>query len=102
MDKQNRIYSPHNRILLSHKKRTKYWEFPCGLVVRISGFHCCGSGSIPGQGTKIPKAMWHSLNMKQSTDTFYKLDESNPGINPRSPTLQVDSLPTELSGKPEP
>ena len=24
----------------------------------------------------------------------------NPGIKPRSPTLQADSLPTELSGKP--
>ena len=24
----------------------------------------------------------------------------NPGIEPRSPTLQADSLPTELSGKP--
>ena len=25
---------------------------------------------------------------------------SNPGIEPRAPTLQVDSLPAELSGKP--
>ena len=25
---------------------------------------------------------------------------SNPGIEPRSPALQIDSLPTELSGKP--
>ena len=25
---------------------------------------------------------------------------SNPGIEPRSPTLQADSLPAELSGKP--
>jgi len=27
-------------------------------------------------------------------------DLRNPGIKPGSPTLQVDSLPTELSGKP--
>jgi len=27
-------------------------------------------------------------------------DLPNPGIKPRSPTLQADSLPTELSGKP--
>ena len=27
-------------------------------------------------------------------------DLPNPGIKPGSPTLQVDSLPTELSGKP--
>ena len=26
-------------------------------------------------------------------------DLSNPGIKPRSPTLQADSLPTEPSGK---
>ena len=28
-------------------------------------------------------------------------DLPNPEIKPRSPTLQADSLPTELSGKPE-
>ena len=27
-------------------------------------------------------------------------DLPDPGIEPRSPALQVDSLPTELSGKP--
>ena len=27
-------------------------------------------------------------------------DLSDPGIEPRSPALQADSLPTELSGKP--
>ena len=29
--------------------------FPGGLVVRIPGFHCCGPGSIPGQGISIHK-----------------------------------------------
>ena len=28
-------------------------------------------------------------------------DLPNPGIKPRSPTLQVDSLPTEPQGKPK-
>ena len=28
-------------------------------------------------------------------------DLSDPGIEPRSPTLQADSLPSELSGKPQ-
>ena len=28
------------------------------------------------------------------------MDLPNPGTEPRSPALQVDSLPTELSGKP--
>ena len=30
-------------------------EFPGGLVVRSLGFHYCGLGSIPGQGTEICK-----------------------------------------------
>ena len=30
-------------------------EFLGGPVVRTWRFHCCGPGSIPGQGTKIPK-----------------------------------------------
>ena len=28
--------------------------------VRIPGFHCCGPGSIPDQGTKILPAVQHS------------------------------------------
>ena len=28
-------------------------EFPGGLVVRSLGFHYCGLGSIPGQGTDL-------------------------------------------------
>ena len=31
---------------------------------------------------------------------FRSGDLSNPGIEPRSPALQSDSLPTELQGKP--
>ena len=31
-------------------------EYLGGLVVRILGFHYCGLGSIPGQGTEIPQA----------------------------------------------
>ena len=34
-------------------KKTKSREFPGGLVVKTWHFHCQGSGSIPGQGTKI-------------------------------------------------
>ena len=32
-------------------------EFPGGPVVRTWHFHCCGLGSIPGQGTKILQAV---------------------------------------------
>ena len=31
----------------------------------------------------------------------FSRDLPNPGIKPRSPTLQVDSLPAELPGKPK-
>ena len=39
-------------------------EFPGSPVVRIWCFHCCGLGSIPGQGTKISKAMQCSQRKK--------------------------------------
>ena len=35
-------------------------EFPGGPVVRTQHFHCCDTGSIPGQGTKIPQATQHN------------------------------------------
>ena len=28
-------------------------------MVRTRCFHCCGLGSVPGQGTEIPQAMGH-------------------------------------------
>ena len=33
----------------------KYREFPGGLIVKILDFHCCGCGSIHGQGTDTLK-----------------------------------------------
>ena len=35
-------------------------EFPGGPVVRTQHFHSCDTGSIPGQGTKIPQATQHN------------------------------------------
>ena len=43
----------------------------------------------PGQNTGVG-----SLSLLQQ-------DLPNPGIKPRSPTLQADSLPAELQGKPK-
>ena len=40
------------------------WEFPNGLVATILGFHCCGPGSIPGQGTEILQAPQRSQKKK--------------------------------------
>ena len=38
----------------------KVWDFPGGPVVNTLPFNAGGVGSIPGQGTKIPQATWHS------------------------------------------
>ena len=43
-------------LLTTLKKVKETGEFPGGLVVRISGFHGHGPGSVPGQGTEILQA----------------------------------------------
>ena len=40
------------------------WEFHGGPGVRTWHFHCCGQGSIPGWGTKIPQAAWQGQQKK--------------------------------------
>ena len=40
----------------------------------------------------------HGLSMEFSRLGYWS---ANPGIEPRSPTLQVDSLPAEPQGKPK-
>ena len=38
-------------------------------MVRTWRFHCCGLGSVPGQGTKIPQATQHGQKKrKKSTE----------------------------------
>ena len=48
-------------------KKTKLClrEFPGGPGVRILGFHCHGSGSVPGHGTEIPQAAWHDQKKRK-------------------------------------
>ena len=33
-------------------------DFPSGPVIKTLCLHCRGTGSNPGQGTKIPYAVW--------------------------------------------
>ena len=33
------------------------WESPASPVARTPSLHCCGPDSVPGQGTKIPRAV---------------------------------------------
>ena len=66
-------------------------------------------GIVPTQGLNrgLPHCRWilHQLSHKGSPRILewvsypFSSDPLNPGIEPRSPALQVDSLPTELSGK---
>ena len=51
---ETRSFGGRKRGKKNHSK-----EFPGGLVVRITGFHCCGLGSVAGRGTEIPQATWH-------------------------------------------
>ena len=37
-----------------------------------------GTGSIPGQGTKIPHAIWNSQNTKNKTDKKLPYNEMCP------------------------
>ena len=40
-------------------------DSPGGPVVKTLHFQCKGMGSISGQGTKIPHAMWQGQSIKQ-------------------------------------
>ena len=47
-------------------------------------------------------SLWSSPGQNSGVGSLFHspADSPNPGIRPESPALQVDSLPTELSGKP--
>ena len=46
-------------------KEKMHREFPGCPVVRAPCFHCRGTGSIPGRGTKIPQAEQHGKKKKK-------------------------------------
>ena len=48
-------------------KQSQLWEFPGGPLVRAHHFHCLGPVSIPGRGTKIPKATRRGGKKKRQT-----------------------------------
>ena len=41
------------------------WDFPGCSVVKNPCFHCKGTGSISGWGTKIPHAMHPKINIEK-------------------------------------
>ena len=49
------------------------WDFPGGPVVKASPSNAGGAGLIPGQGAKIPHALWpKKQNIKQKQYCFIK------------------------------
>lgn len=40
-----------------------------GSPIKILWFHCHGPGSIHGQGTNSPQAVWHSQKTKERKKT---------------------------------
>ena len=55
-------------MLLNQKDR----EVPGCLVVRIPDSHCYGPGSIPGQGSEIPKATYSQKKKKTTKKVIRK------------------------------
>ena len=53
-------------VRLSIYRESLFWEFPGGPVVKTQYLHCCDPGSIPGQGTKIPKTVQCSKKKKKN------------------------------------
>ena len=50
--------------------------------LRLHTFNARGTGSIPGQGTKIPHTSWHSQKIKHKKRTkSYNSLEENTGVN---------------------
>ena len=49
-------------------------DFPGGPVVRTPCFHCRGLRVVPGEGIKIPQAVWHNQDK-------WKLKIKNPQTN---------------------
>ena len=45
-------------------------EFPCGLVLRIPGFHCRDPSSVSVQGTEILQLSWPKKKKKKIRDRY--------------------------------
>ena len=60
---------------------TIFWDFPGGLVVKISPFKAGVVGLIPGWGAKIPFALWpkhQNIKQKQCCNGFNKDSKKGP------------------------
>ena len=81
--------------------------FPGGSAGKESACNAGDLGSIPGSGRfpwrreRVPSPVFWPGEFHGLYSPFPSPgDLPNPGIKPRSPALQMDSLPAELPGKP--
>ena len=64
-------------------------------MVRIPGFHCCGPGSVPCQGTEILQAEWcgqkrpHILPSPLSQHHTFRRKSSTPSFSLRSKGVRL-------------
>ena len=75
--------------LCAYKPPGKCYSLSCGLTLWTGAHRAPLSMGFSRQES------WSGLPCPSPVDL------PNPGIEPKSPTLQADSLPTELPGKPE-
>ena len=79
----------HLPISLEWTRRRKLKSENCSVVSSSLWSHgLCSPWNSPGQNTAV------------GSHSFLQGNHPNPGIKPRSPTLQADSLPAEPPGKP--
>ena len=69
------------------KKECQQREFLGGPVLRTWRSHCCGLGSIPGQGTKIPQACSQKKREEERVPTERLERGVRSIISPHSPLL---------------
>ena len=87
------------------------WSLACKTLHRTTpSSHHYGGSSLVAKSCPILATPWSVA--RQAPLGFFRQeywsglpfpspgDLPDPGIEPRSPTLQADSLPTELQGKP--
>ena len=53
---------------MSHARKHWYGDFPGGPGVKILPSNAGGVGSIPGQGAKIPHALWPKNQNKKKPE----------------------------------
>ena len=56
-------------IIQQERQKGHRKDFPGSPVVKTPHLHCRGHSSIPGQGTKIPRAAWHGQKKKKKKGT---------------------------------